>query len=111
MADILVIHCHHARPAENLIFDDDAARQIAAALQRHKVADADITLDVHVRTDNAIRADDGLIADQYEIADPRVRANLCVVGNNAMMAEQEHWITVAVRFGETRQANMDSIEA
>jgi hypothetical protein len=24
-----------------------------------------------------------------------------------MMAEQEHWITVAVRFGETRQASMD----
>src|SRR5207253_9273800 len=86
IADRLVVQGHDPRSAEHFIFDDHAAGQITATLQRHEVADAHITLDVDIGAHDAAPADDGIVADENEVPDARVRTDLRVVGNNAVAA-------------------------
>src|SRR5258705_5994804 len=79
VAHSLVIERHHPGAAENFVFDDDAAREIAAALQRDELADADVSLDVHVGADAASRADDHAVANEDKISDSRSRPDLGIV--------------------------------
>src|SRR5262249_34921429 len=76
VADPFVVERDDARPAENFVLDDDAARQITTALQRHEIADAHVPLDVDERPDHTMAADNGMVADKDEVADARVLADL-----------------------------------
>jgi hypothetical protein len=59
-----------------LIFNDDAAREVATTLQRHQISNADVTFNVDIGADRAAPADDGVAPDQNEIANTGIGTDL-----------------------------------
>jgi hypothetical protein len=80
----LVIHGNNTRAAKYLIFNNYAARKIATTLQRNKIADAHLSLDVEIRTYDATLTDHGLVANEYEVADASSLTNQGIVGYDAV---------------------------
>jgi hypothetical protein len=68
-------------PQNTSILDDDAARQIASALQRNEIADTHVSLDIDIGADRTRFANHGIVSNEHEIADTRVLADLCVLGD------------------------------
>jgi len=85
VADTLIVQGHDARTAKHLIFNDDAARQIAATLQRHLVSDTDVTFNVDIGADRASASNDGIFSNEYEIPYSGSLADLGVIRNNAVL--------------------------
>jgi hypothetical protein len=86
MANSLVIQGNNTRAAEYFIFNNDAASDIAATLQRNKIADAHLSLDVEIRTYDTTLANHGLVPNQYEVADAGSLTNQGIVGYDAVLS-------------------------
>lgn len=79
VADALIVHGHNTRTAKHLAFNDDAARQIATALQRHQIANAHVAFDIDKRADGATLSDDRIFTNEDEIANSGVVPDLRVI--------------------------------
>ena len=86
VANSLVIHGNNARAADYFICINDAAREITTTLQRNKIADAHLSLDVEVRTYDTTLANHGLVPNQYEVADAGSLTNQGIVGYDAVLS-------------------------
>ncbi len=86
MTNSLVIHGNNTRAAEYLIFNNYAAREIATTLQRDKIADAHLSLDVEIRPYDTTLANHGLVPNQYEVTDPSSLTNQGIVGYDAVLS-------------------------
>lgn len=94
MADALVVHGDDARTAEHLVLDDDATRDVTAALQRNVVPDHDIDLDVDIRTDRAPLPDERVAADHHVVAYARAVTDGDVRENRAELSSDLHLMSL-----------------
>ena len=86
MTNSLVIHGNNTRAAEYLIFNNYAAREIATTLQRDKIADAHLSLDVEIRPYDTTLADHGLVPNEHEVTDASALTDQGIVGYDAVLS-------------------------
>src|SRR5262249_15959710 len=101
---VLVVQRHGAGSAEYMVLDDDAAREIAAALQRDEIPHPHVALDVDVGADQAVAPDDRVVANEHEVADARAVADLHVIRDDAVLlpARRHPVVPNAFRRGRER---------
>jgi hypothetical protein len=78
VTEYFVVQSNDTRTTKDIIFDDHAAGQIAAALQRYPVANANVAFNVDVRANRAVCSDMRGISNEYKVADLRPFTDLSI---------------------------------